>query len=122
MFKPIVEPFSDQDIATLETFAVQAGNAITNAEMTHEIAARNAELAEALALQTATSEILELISANPEDLTVVLHGVLARAIALIGADQGVVLLQPETSSGWRSESGAQAHRSVRRRPWQTLLG
>ena len=93
VFKPIVEPFDPRDIETLETFATQAGNAITNAEMAHDIAARNAELAEALELQTATSEILELISENPGDLTVVLDGVLARAIALIGAEHGAVMLR-----------------------------
>ena len=93
VFKPVVEPFDHKDIQMLEMFAVQAGNAITSAEMAHDIAARNAELAEALELQTATSEILELISANPGDLTTVLDGVLARAIELIGADQGAVMLR-----------------------------
>ena len=92
-FRLTVDPFTPDEIELLESFAAQAGNAVTNARLVADIEARNAELAEALALQTATSEILELISANPGDLTVVLHGVLARAIALIGADQGVVMLQ-----------------------------
>ena len=92
VFKPVVEPFDEQDIQMLETFAVQAGNAITSAEMAHDIATRNAELAEALALQTATSEILELISAHPGDLATVLDGLIGKATDLIGADQGSVQL------------------------------
>ncbi len=87
-----VEPFTPEQLAMLETFAAQAGNAVTNARLVADIEERNAELAEALALQTATSEILELISANPGDLSIVLDGVLTKAVELIGADQGVVLL------------------------------
>ena len=92
-FRLTVDPFTESEIELLESFAAQAGNAVTNARLVADIEARNAELAEALALQTATSEILELISANPGDLTSVLDGVLSRAIALIGADQGAVLLR-----------------------------
>ena len=108
VFKPVVEPFDDKDIQMLETFAVQAGNAITNAEMTHSIAAKNTELAEALALQTATSEILELISAHPGDLATVLDGILARAIELIGADQGAVLLRHGDSFRIEAAAGGPA--------------
>ncbi len=92
VFKRIVEPFDDEDIEMLETFAVQAGNAITSAEMASDLAARNAELAEALELQTATSEILELISAHPGDLATVLDGVLGKAV-------GPAMARPEHQPG-----------------------
>jgi GAF domain-containing protein/CheY-like chemotaxis protein len=92
-FRLTVDPFTPDEIELLESFAAQAGNAVTNARLVADIEARNAELAEALALQTATSEILELISEHPGDLTTVLDGVLSRAVELIGANQGVVMLR-----------------------------
>jgi GAF domain-containing protein/CheY-like chemotaxis protein len=112
-FRLTVDPFTHDEIELLESFAAQAGNAVTNARLVADIEARNAELAEALALQTATSEILELISENPGDLKTVLDGVLSRAIALIGADQGAMalgrgdLVRIETGAGasWSRASG-----------------
>ena len=92
-FRLTVDPFTPDEIELLESFAAQAGNAVTNARLVADIEARNTELAEALELQTATSEILELISEHPGDLKTVLDGVLSRAIELIGANQGVVMLR-----------------------------
>jgi len=92
-FKRIVDPFTAEQIELLETFATQAGNAVTNARLVADIEERNAELADALALQTATSEILELISEHPGELRIVLDGVLTWALELIGADQGAVMLR-----------------------------
>jgi GAF domain-containing protein/ActR/RegA family two-component response regulator len=92
VWKRVVEPFDPDEIEMLEAFAVQAGNAITNAELVRGIDERNAALAEALALQTATSEILALISAHPGDLSTVLDGLIGKAMDLIGADQGSVQL------------------------------
>ena len=55
-----------------------------------QLAARDAELAAALELQTATSEVLRLISAHSGDLDTVLDGILAKAASLCDADAGVV--------------------------------
>ena len=88
VMKRVVEPFAPDEIEMLEAFAVQAGNAITNAELVRSIDERNAELAEALALQTAMSEVLRLISANPGDLATVLAGVLERAVELCDGENG----------------------------------
>ena len=90
--KRVVDPFTPDEIELLEAFATQAGNAITNARLLADIEERNAELADALALQTATSEVLALISANPGDLATVLDGLIGKAMDLIGADQGSVQL------------------------------
>ena len=91
-FRNSVDPFTPDEIELLETFATQAGNAVTNARLLADIEERNAELAEALALQTATTEVLALISAHPGDLATVLDGLIGKATDLIGADQGSVQL------------------------------
>ena len=87
-----VEPFTPEHSRCSRPSPLRPATPSPTPELVADIEERNAELAEALALQTATSEILELISANPGDLSIVLDGVLTKAIELIGADQGVVLL------------------------------
>ncbi len=88
--KPV--PFTDDEIALLQEFAAQAVIALDNAELFIALEKRNLDLAESLELQTATSEVLTLISANPGDLRVVLAGIAARAGALCGATEGSVML------------------------------
>ncbi len=93
VFRTAIDPFTDDEVALLEAFAVQAANAIASARMTAEVAARNAALAEALELQTATSEVLRLISANPGDLRAVLQSILSKAAEICEADGGQVLIR-----------------------------
>jgi GAF domain-containing protein len=84
--------FDTDEIELLQEFAAQAVIALDNADLFAALENRNRALAESLALQTATSEVLTLISANPGDLRVVLDGIAARAGALCGATVGGVLL------------------------------
>ena len=97
-FRLAVEPFTADEIELLETFAAQAGNAVTNARLLTDIEQRNAELAEALELQTATAEVLRLIGEHPGDLETVLQGVLTKAAELCGGEAGSITVSegPDT--------------------------
>src|SRR5262249_54024037 len=90
--RPEVEPFTQNQIDLLTTFADQAVIAIENARLFDEVQARTRELSESLEQQTATSEVLGVIASSSGELQPVFDAMLVNATRLCEASYGLMLL------------------------------
>src|SRR5262249_35763488 len=103
--RPEVRHFSEKQIALLKTFADQAVIAIENVRLFKEIQERNVELREALGHQTATSEVLGIISRSPTDVQPVLDAIVESAAKVCGIDDVVLRLREGTMMVPRAHFG-----------------
>src|SRR3954464_3748012 len=90
IYRKEVKPFSQPQIALLRHFADQTVIAIENARLFDAVQARTEELRQSLEYQTATSEVLSIISRSPTDVQPVFEAIAASALRLCGAKWSVV--------------------------------
>jgi transcriptional regulator with GAF, ATPase, and Fis domain len=92
LLRRTVRPFTDHQTELVTTFADQAVIAIENVRLFEAEQQRKRELRESLAQQTATSEVLQVISSSPGELQPVFDVILDKAVRICRADTATLFL------------------------------
>jgi two-component system, NtrC family, sensor kinase len=102
-----VRPFEAKHIELVETFADQAVIAIENVRLFNEVKTKTDDLSEALQMQTATSDVLKVISRSAFDLQAVFNTLVTSAVELGGALTGTICVRDGDVFRYRDTIGAE---------------